>query len=251
MIRLPDTDRAVLPLGKRSAFEGVARQHGRRRNPAWMTPRSSLRTPTNQPRDNAQRWVEKVGCSVKGSDTPHMMNDSTRITHRPPSALQSVNANPSPRSRGDAVGVSGIFWLAAGLATLVLVLLLVAGVAAASAHRTASCRTNRLGVRGPTANASDVFFSETVFGCATGRANYVISGDQHSRAGGCASTYRAEMTRGEFARWPTGTGRVRDSFSLVAKFYSQNPGTHGICSYLVNRTTKQTYAHAGRFWTNS
>ena len=44
------TDRARLPLGKRGAFEGVARRHGRRRNPAWTTPRSSLRTPTNPPR---------------------------------------------------------------------------------------------------------------------------------------------------------------------------------------------------------
>jgi hypothetical protein len=153
----------------------------------------------------------------------------------------------------EVVGVSGIFWRAAGLGALVLVLLLVVGTAAASAHRTAGCGSNRIGVRGPTANRSDIFFNETVFGCATGRANYVISGEQLAPAGGCASTYRAEATRSDFQQsGATGPGqRVRARFSLVAHFYSRQPGTHGICSYLVNRTTKQTYAHAGRFWTNS
>ena len=51
MSTIQSTDPAVLPLGKRSAFEGVARRQGRRRNPARTTPRSSLRTPTNPPRD--------------------------------------------------------------------------------------------------------------------------------------------------------------------------------------------------------
>jgi len=63
---------AVLPLGKRSAFEGVARRQGRRRNPARTTPRSSLRTPTNPPRDHAQRGVEKCGRSITNSGTPHL-----------------------------------------------------------------------------------------------------------------------------------------------------------------------------------
>jgi hypothetical protein len=138
-----------------------------------------------------------------------------------------------------------------GFGALVLVLLpAVAGVSA-SAHRTAGCGGNRIGVRGPTANASDVFFNETVFGCATGKANYVISGEQRTRSGGCAHTYSAEAARSSFYEWPTGTGRVHATFSLVAKFYSHVSGTHGICSYLVNRATKQTYARAGRFWTNS
>jgi hypothetical protein len=106
-------------------------------------------------------------------------------------------------------------------------------------------------VRGPTANASDVFFNETVFGCATGKANYVISGEQRTRSGGCAHTCSAEAARSSFYEWPTGTGPLHATFSLVAKFYSHVSGTHGICSYLVNRATKQTYARAGRFWTNS
>ena len=50
---------------------GHDRQHGRRRNPAPTTPRSSLRTPTNQPRHSTQRVVEKVGRSITNSETPH------------------------------------------------------------------------------------------------------------------------------------------------------------------------------------
>ena len=70
MSNLQSTDRAHAPLGKRGAFEEVARRHGRRRNPARTTPRSQLRTPTNPPRRPTQRWVEKCGRSIKGSETP-------------------------------------------------------------------------------------------------------------------------------------------------------------------------------------
>ena len=63
--------------------EVVARRHGRRRNPARTTPRSSLRTLTNPSRDHNQRWVEKVGRSIKGSDTPHCIR-TTPSTERTP-----------------------------------------------------------------------------------------------------------------------------------------------------------------------
>jgi hypothetical protein len=142
-------------------------------------------------------------------------------------------------------------WNPSRFGALVLALVPVVAVASAGAQRATGCGTNRIGVRGPTANASNVFFNETVFGCATGKANYVISGEQRTRSGGCAHTYSAEAARSSFSGWPTGTGRVHATFSLVAKFYSHLPGTHGICSYLVNRSTKHTYARAGRFWTNS
>jgi hypothetical protein len=83
------------------------------------------------------------------------------------------------------------------------------------------------------------------------KANYVISGEQRTRSGGCTHTYSAEAARSSFYEGPTRTGRVQATFSLVANFYSHVSGTHGICSYLINRATKQTYARAGRFWTNS
>ena len=50
--------------------EVVARRHGRRRNPARTSPRSSLRTTTNPPPGPAQRWLRKVGRSDANSETP-------------------------------------------------------------------------------------------------------------------------------------------------------------------------------------
>ena len=72
MSTLPITDRAVSPLGKRGAFEGVARRHGRRRNPARTTPQTPARTPANQPRHSPHRWVENCDRSVANSETPHL-----------------------------------------------------------------------------------------------------------------------------------------------------------------------------------
>ena len=96
MSTIPSIAPAVPPLGKRGAFEGVARRHGRRRNPARMTPRSSLRTPTNQALHSPQRWVEKADRSIKGSDTPHSP-DETR--HAPPTTA-------SPSTSRDVMAVS-------------------------------------------------------------------------------------------------------------------------------------------------
>jgi len=64
--------------------EDVARRHGRRRNPAWMTNRSSLRTFANRPAHSPQRWVEKCGRSIKGSETPHCGKPSCACHHDPP-----------------------------------------------------------------------------------------------------------------------------------------------------------------------
>ena len=76
MSDLSSTDRVHAPLGKRGAFEGVARRHGRRRNPARRPPPSSLRTLTNQPRHSTQRWVEKCDRSVANSETPQLAGDA-------------------------------------------------------------------------------------------------------------------------------------------------------------------------------
>jgi hypothetical protein len=64
----PDTDRAQSLLGKRDAFEGVAR---------WLWMASGMgtdearSTSTNRPQPQAQRVVEKVGRSITNSETPH------------------------------------------------------------------------------------------------------------------------------------------------------------------------------------
>src|ERR1700757_2239265 len=67
-----NTDHAAPSLGKRGAFEGVARRPDAGGTPARMTLRSSLRPTANRPHHSPQRWVEKVGCSIKGSDTPQV-----------------------------------------------------------------------------------------------------------------------------------------------------------------------------------
>ena len=71
MSDLHSTERVHAPLGKRGALEGVARRHGRRRNPARTPPRSSLRPSSQRPLYSSQRWVEKRERSIKGSETPH------------------------------------------------------------------------------------------------------------------------------------------------------------------------------------
>ena len=110
---------------------------------------------------------------------------------------------------------------------------------------------NKIKVTGPTANVFHHNFNEKVSGTATGNANYVISGEQLSPAGGCSSTYSAERTKSDWYQWPTGTGPVHGKFSLVARFYARNHHEHGICAYLINSGTDQTFAHASRFWNNS
>jgi hypothetical protein len=70
--------------------EVVARRHGRRRNPARTTPRSSLRTPTNQLRRNPQRWLRKVGRSDANSETPHLYAAACARGHDHPRAIRTL-----------------------------------------------------------------------------------------------------------------------------------------------------------------
>ncbi len=109
MTRLPDTDRTRLPLRKRGAIEGVARRHGRRRNPAWMTPRSSLRTPINQPLHHAQRWVEKCDRSIKGSDT-HLADRRLRTNHWNTTINYQNQQTQSPSKSGQFIAIPERGW---------------------------------------------------------------------------------------------------------------------------------------------
>ena len=79
MTTVKHTDRETRSLGKRGAFEGVARRHGRRRNPARMTPRSSLRTPTNTPRHSPQDWCEEIGRCIANSETVQPVRPGTQL----------------------------------------------------------------------------------------------------------------------------------------------------------------------------
>ena len=76
MTTLPSIDHAHLPLGKRGAFEGVARW-------PWMAGgmgTDDAQNPGNhQPHHNPQRWVEKCDRSVANSETPQISRLRSRI----------------------------------------------------------------------------------------------------------------------------------------------------------------------------
>ncbi len=132
-----------------------------------------------------------------------------------------------------------------------------AGLAVLLASGAAASSTNTISVSGPTKNLYHTYFNETVSGYAVLPANFVVSGEQLYPAGGCASTYLAERHKRGFFLWgtsasrPGGTRPVHGSFSTVARFWARNHSEHGICSYLINRGTMRTYAHASLWWNNS
>ena len=76
--------------------EVVARRHGRRRNPARTSPRSSLRTTTNPPPGPAQRWLRKVGRSDANSETPHANRSDATLVHTPIASMASATSRPCP-----------------------------------------------------------------------------------------------------------------------------------------------------------
>jgi hypothetical protein len=86
--------------------EGVARRHGCRRNWARTTPRT---TPTNTAHHQPQRWVEKAGRSIKGSETPqlHARNSgsakqtSPAQPERPPRPMRRALQPRDPHIGGD------------------------------------------------------------------------------------------------------------------------------------------------------
>ena len=43
---------------------------------------------------------------------------------------------------------------------------------------------------------------------------------------------------------------VAGSFNVIAHFGATHPGVHGICAYVINLASGQTYAAGGSFWTN-
>lgn len=108
-----------------------------------------------------------------------------------------------------------------------------------------------ISITGPTHNAYHVSFNMVITGTASGAANYVASFEQTPPGGGCAATYVAERALSSATPWPTGTGSVHGPFHLVARFYSRNHLSHAICSYLINRSTRQTYAEASHLWSNA
>lgn len=141
--------------------------------------------------------------------------------------------------------------IAAALGARILLAAIVGGAIAASASGSAVRAGGTIRVNGPTHNLYHVSFQQVITGTAHGAANYVQSGEQLGSTPPCASTYAAERKRSTYTPWPTGTGSVHGQFHLVALFYSRNHLTHAICSYLINRSSRRTYAHAANYWSNA
>jgi len=122
-------------------------------------------------------------------------------------------------------------------------------VPAASVATSASLRLS-----GPTSNKLGQNFNYKITGVATATANFVVAWEQYYPRSGCAATYAAESTRaflpGTYGLTLWLDQRVTGHYSLLARFGAANPGKHGICAYLINLSSGNTYAHAGQFWTN-
>ena len=111
-------------------------------------------------------------------------------------------------------------------------------------------------VSGPATNKMGMNFNYVFTGTAGGPANRVVAWEQYYKQGGCAATFAAESVRAIFqpsgvyglTKWTNEA--VSGAYSVTALFGAHNLGVHGVCAYLINYTTGQTYAAAGAFWTN-
>jgi len=143
-----------------------------------------------------------------------------------------------------------------GLLISVAVTMLFARSAAISQASTAGSHSagSSLKLSGPKTNKFGTDFDYTIAGTAAGAANYLVAWEQYYPQKGCASTYAAESTQ---AFLPSTYGltlwlnrSVSGAYSVRAAFGAAHLGKHGMCAYLINLTTGDTYAYGGAFWTN-
>jgi hypothetical protein len=118
-------------------------------------------------------------------------------------------------------------------------------------HKAKKAKKSTLKVTGPTSNTFNTSFKERVSGFAVSPANFLENLEQLNPGGGCASTYTAELGRSNVFAFPSGAVTPNHSYSMVVPFFARNHGRHGMCSYLINSTTRKTFAHGSIFWTNS
>jgi hypothetical protein len=134
--------------------------------------------------------------------------------------------------------------------------MLIAVPAAMSQASTASSRSggSSLNLNGPKTNKYGTDFRYTISGTASGPADYLVAWEQYYPQSGCASTYSAESARTflpdtyGLTLWLNRS--VSGSYSALAEFGAAHLGKHGMCAYLINLSTGDTYAFGGAFWTN-
>jgi hypothetical protein len=140
------------------------------------------------------------------------------------------------------------------IAAVASVLMAVPGAVSEASLQTSHSAGNSLRLSGPKSNKMGSDFNYTISGTASSPANYVVAWEQFYPNGGCASTYLEESTRAflpdtyGLTLWVNRT--VSHNYSLLAQFGAAHLGKHGVCAYLINLTTGDTYAYAGAFWTN-
>jgi hypothetical protein len=140
-------------------------------------------------------------------------------------------------------------------AALTLLMVVPAAISQASPTGARSGGGSSLRLTGPKNNKADTTFTYTVSGEANGGADFLVAWEQFYPVSGCAKTYAAESTR----TWQPKYGAltvfldqdVSHGFSTKEQFYAEHPGKHGICAYLINLATGDTYVYAGAFWNNA
>jgi hypothetical protein len=112
---------------------------------------------------------------------------------------------------------------------------------------------NSLKLSGAAKNTLGQDFNWTITGFAGGQANRVVAYEQFYKHSGCAATYLAEkgrMSSSSYAVTLWLNRAAHGHYSLVAEFGAAHAGVHGICAYLINHRTGDTFAHAGGWWDN-
>jgi hypothetical protein len=123
----------------------------------------------------------------------------------------------------------------------------------AASSSAAYAASNSLKLSGAAQNTLGQNFNWTIRGFAGEDANRVVAYEQFYKHSGCASTYLAERARQSKPSYAVTlwlNQAAHGHYSLVAEFGADHAGVHGICAYLINRSTGHTYAHAGGWWDN-
>jgi hypothetical protein len=150
----------------------------------------------------------------------------------------------------------GMRMLRRGLLISVGATMLFVGSAAISQASTAGSHStgSSLALTGPKTNKFGTDFSYTISGTAAGAADYLVAWEQYYPQKGCATTYAAESTRAflpsTYALTLWLNRPVSGAYSVRTAFGAAHLGKHGMCAYLINLSTGDTYAHGGAFWTN-
>ncbi len=108
---------------------------------------------------------------------------------------------------------------------------------------------NSLTLQGPHANVEGTPFQYTASGRTGGSANYIVAWEA-PYSPTCASKYTAESKRSGIFKFASQTVAKNKHFSVVIHFFAQNLLKHRLCTYVINKSSHATFAHAEASWQN-